>query len=255
MNLLFHQQSIVLVKNGSDLAIPQIHQISGINFTKSIIQNEEINLLGFIEDPDTLIGNDELELVSLRNALNLFPLSHIQKIVHAHQLVHYQLTNRYCSSCGGLTQIFKHKYLSCSSCGLEVYPRISPAMIVAITKGDELLMSRGHHFPPGIWGLIAGFCEIGESLEQTVERETFEEVGLKIKNIRYWGSQYWPFPNSLMVAFTAEYDSGELKVDNTELSDAGFFKYDQLPGRPSTSLSIASRLIDDFITKHASIAK
>ena len=108
-------------------------------------------------------------------------------------------------------------------------------------------MSRSPHFPPGRYGLIAGFVEAGESIEAAAYREVEEEVGIKIKNLRYFGSQSWPFPDSLMIAFIAEYASGELIIDHNEIEDAGWYRYDNLPGKPSSSVSIAKKLIEHYI--------
>ena len=120
-------------------------------------------------------------------------------------------------------------------------------MIVLIHQDDHLLMARSAHFPPGVYGLIAGFVEAGESIEEAVHREVKEEVGLTIKSLVYCGSQPWPFPDSLMMAFTADYEAGEITMDQVEIEDAGWYKYDKLPGLPSMALSIAMKLIDDFV--------
>ena len=108
-------------------------------------------------------------------------------------------------------------------------------------------MARSPHFAPGVFGLIAGFVEIGESLEEAVFREVKEEVSLDIKNIRYFTSQPWPFPDSLMVGFIADYAGGDIQIDHREIESAGWYRYDHLPGRPSSGISIASKLLEHFI--------
>ena len=120
-------------------------------------------------------------------------------------------------------------------------------MIVRIRKGDYILMARGLGFTPGAYGLIAGFVEPGESIEETIHREVMEEVGIRITNIQYVGSQPWPFPDSLMMGFTADYLSGEIVVDYTELETAGWYRYNELPGLPSSRLSLSSQLIQSFV--------
>ena len=135
----------------------------------------------------------------------------------------------------------------CPSCGLAVYPRISPAIITLVRKGDLALLASNAKFPGAFYSTLAGFAEIGESLEETLVREVREEVGIVVKDVRYFGSQPWPFPNSLMIAFTAEWESGEIAIDPSELSDAKWFRADELPMIPPP-VSIARRLIDAWVT-------
>ena len=131
----------------------------------------------------------------------------------------------------------------CPACRYHQYPRVQPCVITIITKGqDEVLLAKNAHNKSNMYGLIAGFVEVGETLEEAVQRETLEEVGLKLKNIRYMSSQPWPFPSNLMIAFQAEYDSGEIKLQEEEISDAKFFKFDQLPEIPFKG-SIAHAMI------------
>jgi NAD+ diphosphatase len=137
----------------------------------------------------------------------------------------------------------------CTACSSRVYPRISPAVIVAITREDKLLLARASRFKTGMHSVIAGFVEPGETLEECVRREVSEEVGLEIKNIRYFSSQPWPFPDSLMIAFTAEYSSGEITVDNSEIVEANWYKADELPEIPGKA-SVARKLIDWFCENH-----
>ena len=253
MNLIFAAKSLLVTRaaTGDGWHLPDSSQLQALSYQPSLIQIDGINILGSISSDVDLSPFPELSLVNLRQALNFFGMEMIEKIIHAEQMLFYQNTHRYCGSCGQATSLSNSgKWLHCSSCEHEIYPRISPAMIVAITRGDKLLMAQANNFAPEVWSVLAGFCEVSESLEQTVHREVFEEVGIKVKNVQYWGSQYWPFPNSLMVGFTAEYDSGEIVLDTNEMRAAGFFTKDEIPGRPSTHLSIASRLIDDFIAKH-----
>ncbi len=253
MNLIFAAKSLLVTRaaTGDAWYLPNSSQLQALSYQPSLIQIDGINILGSICSDIDLSPFPELRLVNLRQVLNFFGMEMIEKIIHAEQMLFYQNTHCYCGSCGQATSLSPSgKWLHCSSCEHEIYPRISPAMIVAITRGDQLLMAQANNFAPEVWSVLAGFCEVGESLEQTVHREVFEEVGIKIKNVQYWGSQYWPFPNSLMVGFTAEYESGEIVLDTNEMRAAGFFTKDEIPGRPSTHLSIASRLIDDFIAKH-----
>lgn len=164
----------------------------------------------------------------------------------ANQLVHWQRTHIYCGACGNTTIEKKDERARlCPKCGLINYPRLSPAVIVAVLKDDKILLARNKRFKVPIYSVLAGFVEPGETLEQCVEREVKEETGIDVKNIRYFGSQPWPFPDSLMVAFTAEYAGGKVAVDKNELMDAGWYTKGDLPQIPPP-LSIAGQLIAWF---------
>jgi NAD+ diphosphatase len=134
----------------------------------------------------------------------------------------------------------------CPSCTLTIYPRIAPAVIVLVRRGDEALLAHNTQFPSGLYSALAGFSEIGESLEETVHREIREEVGIEVDTVRYFGSQPWPAPNSLMIAFTARWVSGEIVADATEIADARWFSRTQLPELPM-SFSIARKLVDAWL--------
>lgn len=165
------------------------------------------------------------------------------------QIVEWDRTHQFCGACGGPTLLHgKARARVCPQCKLEAYPRISPAMIVLVERGDELLLARSPHFPPEIYGALAGFVDAGESAEEAVHREVHEETGILVKNVRYFGSQPWPFPNSLMIGFTADYAGGEIRRQEEEIEDAGWYAIDELPAIPPR-LSIARALIDDFISR------
>ena len=169
----------------------------------------------------------------------------------ANQMIHWHQTHRYCGKCGHPTKTKPDERAKiCPKCGLINYPRISPAVIVAVLKDNAILLARSHRFPLPFYSVLAGFVEPGETLEECVQRELMEEVGILVKNIRYFGSQPWPFPNSLMVAFTAQYADGEIRVDKSELLDAGWYTVQDLPLLPS-SLSIARQLITWFVENHS----
>jgi len=138
----------------------------------------------------------------------------------------------------------------CPQCGLLHFPRLAPAIIVLIERGDQLLLARSRRFATGMYSVLAGFVEPGESLEEAVVREIKEEVSLSVKDIRYFGSQPWPFPHSLMIGFTATYAGGEISMEDEEIEDAGWFTVDRLPPLPG-KISIARKLIDSFIEKQA----
>jgi NAD+ diphosphatase len=163
------------------------------------------------------------------------------------QIVAWDQTHRFCGRCGAPTQDHQNdRAKKCQACGLQNFPRLSPAIIVRVNDGDRLLLARSPRFPPGRYSVLAGFVEPGETLEEAVAREVHEEVAITVKDIRYFGSQPWPFPNSLMLGFTAVYAGGTLCPDDHEIEDAGWYSPSDLPELPPP-MSIARRLIDDFI--------
>jgi len=167
------------------------------------------------------------------------------------QIVNWCHNHQFCGRCGGSTQPHPtERARICPRCDLMFFPRLSPAVIVLIQKGDQFLLARNHRFPPGLYSIIAGFVEPGETLEEAVVREVREEVGIAVKNIRYFGSQSWPFPNSLMLGFPAEYAGGEIRLEDEELADAGWYTRDpdKLPNLPD-GLSISRQLINWFLER------
>ena len=165
------------------------------------------------------------------------------------QIVEWDRTHRFCGRCGEPTEpVAGERAKRCPACGLVSYPRISPAVITLIERDEKILLARGHGFADGMYGIIAGFVEPGETLEEAVAREIGEEVGIEVAQIRYFGSQPWPFPHGIMIGFTARWAAGELTIDPAELADAGWFGPDNLPKIPS-KLSIARRLIDDWLAR------
>ncbi|MZP29571.1 NAD(+) diphosphatase [Heliobacterium undosum] len=165
--------------------------------------------------------------------------------------------NQFCGCCGSRLQMAAHELaLQCEQCSHLVYPRISPAIIVAVTRGDQILLARPRRVQAVTWHtVIAGFVEPGETLEECVRREVKEEVGVNVDQIEYFGSQPWPYPDSLMIGFTAQYASGEITIDQKEIVEAGWFSVEDLPQLP-TSFSIAKRLIDWFVsTQRESISR
>ena len=165
----------------------------------------------------------------------------------AMQLVQWDLDHLFCSRCGHPAAGRNEEGAQiCRSCGYVNFPRISPAVIVAVSRDHRILLAHSGRFVNNMYSVIAGYVEMGESLEECVEREVKEETGIGIKNIRYFGSQYWAYSGALMVGFTADYDSGEIRLDDAEVEDAGWFAADALPMLPG-KLSIARELIDWFV--------
>jgi NAD+ diphosphatase len=169
------------------------------------------------------------------------------------QKVEWLRTHRFCSRCGHATERHPlHEAMVCPSCGHLHFPRLAPAVIVLIERGRAMLLARSPRFTPGVYSTVAGFVEPGESLEETVHREIREEVGVEVGDVRYFGSQPWPFPHSLMVGFIARWKSGEIRVDHEEIEDARWFTPEALPPALPSPMSIARRLVDDFLARVAS---
>ena len=169
------------------------------------------------------------------------------------QLVEWARTHRFCGRCGEPTVAQEHeRAMRCPSCGLLAFPRLAPAMITLVTRGEgadeEALLARGVQFRAPMYSCLAGFVEPGESLEQAVVREVREEVGVEVGDVRYWGSQPWPFPHSLMIGFTARWTAGEIEIDPSEILDAQWYRRDALPPIPP-GISIARKLIDAWLAE------
>jgi NAD+ diphosphatase len=166
------------------------------------------------------------------------------------QLIGWERTHRFCGQCGTPTVArTSERARECPGCGLVSYPRLAPAVMALVRRApDEILLARSPRFPPGMYSALAGFVEPGETLEQCLEREVLEEVGVTVTNVNYFASQPWPFPHSLMIAFVADWKSGEIKVDPLEIEAAQWFKLDGLPKLPQP-ISIARRLIDAVIAE------
>ena len=166
------------------------------------------------------------------------------------QLVEWERTHRYCGRCGTLTEpAGGERARRCPHCGLSAFPRLAPAVITLVERADgRALLARNVNFPGGMFSCVAGFVEPGETLDEAVRREVTEEVGVELGEVRYWGSQPWPFPHSLMIGFTAEWASGEITCQEGEIAEARWFAPGELPAIPS-EISIARRLIDDWLLR------
>jgi NAD+ diphosphatase len=187
----------------------------------------------------------------LRSLFGLMPDESVALAGRAAQLVEWDRSHRYCGVCAAATVRQAHERARrCAACGLSAYPRISPAMMCLVTRGREILLARNVNFPPGRYSALAGFVEAGESIEETIAREVREEVAIDVANPTYFASQSWPFPHSLMIAFTAEYAGGELTPNGHEIAEAGWFSVDNLPQLPP-KVSIARALIEDTLKRLA----
>ena len=162
----------------------------------------------------------------------------------AFQISNWARTHRFCGACGTPTvHLAGERCVKCPACGFMAYPRISPAMMVLIRRGDSILLARHSASPAPFFTALAGFVEAGESVEEAIHREVFEEVGLRVRNIAYFGSQPWPFPHSLMIAYTADFEGGDIKIDEAEIAEARWFGPDDALPKIPHGVSIASELI------------
>ena len=167
------------------------------------------------------------------------------------EIAEWLRVNRCCGCCGAEMKPHANpneRALVCPACGYTAYPKISPAVIVLVTNGDKVLLQRNTHYQGVVWSLVAGFVDPGESLEDAIRREVREEASIDVKDIRYFGSQTWPFPSNIMIGFRAEYASGELKPDGEEVVESGWFDREQLPEIPRHG-SIARTMLDEWASE------
>jgi NAD+ diphosphatase len=185
----------------------------------------------------------------VRDLYGKIPDHELALAAYAVRILAFDRNTRFCGRCGHETRPLRTERAKlCTDCNLITYPRISPAIIVLIRNGDRVLLARSPGFPGGIFSVIAGFVEPNESIEETVHREVREEVGIRVKNIRYFGSEPWPFPDSLMLGFVADYAGGEIVIDKNEIEAAGWFDRENLPNLPSP-MSISRALINAWIAR------
>ena len=247
--LLFRGNKILTIKDNVQFTLPdlELHKLSEKLVRRQYLGQVEGCTCYVAELSSDTVISEAITLNNLRRLLGQIPEDLFFLAGKASQILHWDRTHQFCGQCGAQTENkIDERAKLCPSCGLVNYPRISPAIIVAITRGQEILLAKGSRFQAGFYSVLAGFVEPGETFEECVQREVREEVGLEVKNINYFGSQPWPFPDSLMVGFTADYASGDITIDNNEILDAGWFKVEQLPLIPGNG-SIARRLIDWFV--------
>ena len=206
----------------------------------------------FFEASNDLEIPKKMSFQSIRNLYGLLNEDLLWVAGRAFQLLVWDKNSQYCGRCGTPTEImFDERAKKCPECSLLVFPRISPAIIVGIIdqKKKRILLANGRRFPARFYSVLAGFVEPGETLEECVRREIKEEIGIEVENIRYFSSQSWPFPDSLMIGFLADYSSGEINIDQTEIRNADWFTPENLPLIPG-KISIARKIIDWFVNNN-----
>ena len=207
-----------------------------------------VNPVSEDETPEGTFENGQvLTMCPLRQSF--YKLSNAQYLMagKCYELLYWDQNTKYCGVCGAPMKMHTEISKRCTECGKEIWPQLATAVIVLIHRGDEVLLVRARNFRGDFYGLVAGFVETGETLEEAVVREVHEETGIEITNIRYFASQPWPYPSGLMVGFHADYVAGEIHLQRSELSSGGWFRKDNLPHIPE-KLSIARRLIDSWLS-------
>ena len=200
-------------------------------------------------DEDSKLDKD-LILTPLRNLLGRIPDSLFTICSRSLQLSEWRRNNQFCGVCGTKMKMHEtERAMFCECNNVLVYPRISPCVIVLVTRGEELLLAHNKNFPGTFYSTLAGFIEAGESAESAIHREIFEEVKVKVQNIKYFGSQSWPFPSQLMLGYHAEYLEGNITPDGEEIDLADWFHYKDLPNVPTGNISISGQLIESYLEK------
>jgi len=246
---VYQAEKLIVKVKGDSVSIPckpDLQQFNNAPTHEQYIGSLDGRACFAAELPEDVAIPDGWEAKGLRELFSSLEEEFIWISGLANQLVDWNRSHQFCGRCA-TPNVDKddERAKICPQCGLINYPRLSPAVIVAVRKGNQLLLAQNQRFRSGYYSVLAGFVEPGETLEDCVKREILEEVNIKVKNIRYFGSQPWPFPNSLMVGFTAEYAGGEIKANAAEIVDAHWFSADNLPLIPP-KITIARWLIDWF---------
>ena len=250
--LVYHDMEILVEKDGERVTpldynrISSYYNLSSATVPLGVMDGVYYSAL-HVEDRTDI--PDRTEFINVRFLNRTTDDRLFQLAGFGRQIADWDRSFQFCGRCGTKAESHPEERAKlCPNCGHISYPKISPAIICAVTRRDEILLARGTKFMRPVYSVLAGFVEAGETLEETVSREIMEETGISVKNIKYFGNQPWPFSSSMMIAFTAEYASGEIKIDEKEIIDAGWFTPDNLPMLPS-SYSIARRLIMHFVEK------
>lgn len=249
---IFCKDEILLNKTDDDTySIPQGEnppvKLKAWNTVHNVSPMNDGTIVKAVRIDEPVCGVEGMEMKTLRQSYYVLSPEVYQKAGKCHELLYWDANTKFCGVCGAPMKLNTDISKICTGCGKEVWPLLATAIIVLIHKGDdEVLLVRGKSFRSNFYGLVAGFVETGESLEEAVHREVMEEVGVKITNLRYFSSQPWPYPCGLMVGYHADYVSGEIKLQREEIAKGGWFHRDNLPAIPE-KLSIARQLIDNWL--------
>ena len=239
---VLYEKEIILKRDGALPEFADLEKIKSLNSVDEYFEEKQnaIKVLG-LTSKDNL--PEDYETIPLREYIATHTEEEGFKAFRAKGLWSWRKATKFCSACGA--ELKEHTVLTareCPKCKRVIFPRIEPCVIVLVTKGEEILLASHVYRNQDVYTCLAGFIEAGESAEQAVEREIFEETGIKVKNITYRGSQSWPFPDQLMLAFTAEYESGDIKLQKEEIADARWFDPKNCPTTPKPG-SISYKLI------------
>ena len=246
VNLVFGGDGLLV--RAADLSLPDPTDIATLGLLTQAWQPVGVlndRYCQTVSTTSTITDGSGFVFRRLRSLFGCFDESLLAVAGRAYQIAEWARTHQYCGTCATPTApVAGERCVRCPRCGHVAYPRISPAMMVLVKKADAILLARHTNSPSQFFTALAGFLETGESIEDAIHREVLEEVGLHVSNLRYFGSQPWPFPHSLMLAFTAEYTGGVIRVDGSEIAEAAWFGPDDpMPSVPPVGLSIAGQLI------------
>lgn len=251
--LFFHADEILVHRINDQIMISLAaiypHGIPS-DFEKNAIN--ENNIYAVEISPEKIANQDAFHFLPLRPVLEKLGSSSalFKMICRAKQLLYWHRMSQFCGACGGVNEMSEIETAKvCQQCHRVSYPYYHPAVLVLIEHGDEMLLARSPHFRKGVYAPLAGFVSPAETAEEAVIREVHEEVGLEINNLRYFRNQSWPFPNSFMIGYFAEYVSGEIQLDTHELEDARWFTANQLPESLPSKASISRQLVDEFLRR------
>jgi NAD+ diphosphatase len=250
---LFHDDRLLVKARGDEVAIPRWASTEDAGLLPVRTQ-----FLGTLDGAPCYsgelageVGPEGTSFRALRPLLGVLPEEMFSLAGRAFQVMDWDRTHQFCGKCGGRTDPLEgERGRTCAGCGLHFFPRVTPAVIVAVVRDDKILLAQSSRFPAAFYSVLAGFVEPGETFEECVRREIREEVGIEVEDLRYFGSQPWPFPHSLMVGFTASFAGGELVLEEKEIVRAGWFGPEEVRRlRIPRHGTIARRLIDRFLAE------
>lgn len=251
---IFYQADLLLEKDSEEYTIPFCEEppvaLRAWTNVMDITPMEDGTEVKAFMVSEPIANDSHYEMCPLRQSFYKLSTELYLKAGKCRELLYWDQHTKYCGICGGDMKMSSEISKKCENCGSEVWPQLATAIIVLVHKGDELLLVHAKNFKSDFYGLVAGFVETGETLEEAAHREVLEETNIHIKNLQYFGSQPWPYPCGLMVGFIAEYDGGDIQLQASEISKGNWFHKDSLPQIPER-MSIARQIIDFWTKKNS----